>query len=205
MELKFHIKYQVLKRVDKKTVVDLSQDYLTCNFEFINSEWEGLPKYVIFTSSAGVNNLIYLGTGMDCTAYVPNQMLTGDKFKVTVYGFVGTYRITTTQRTVIIVPSGYTPDISPIDDDVDEDFFSQITSEIEELNTAVLTKADIGHSHDIEDVNNLNAILDSKASNGHQHVVSDVTDFEDTVGLDVKSALNSIVNEIRTYGVDNND
>ena len=73
------------------------------------------------------------------------------------------------------------------------------------MNTAVLTKADIGHSHDIEDVNNLEDILDSKASNGHQHVVSDVTDFEDSVGLDVKSALNSIVTKIRTYGVDNND
>lgn len=169
MDLKFHIKHQVLKRVDNKTIVNLSQDLLYCDFEFISYEWEGIPKYVIFTSSTGTNNLIYLGTEMHCRTYVPNQMLQGDKFKITVYGFVGTYRITAIQRTIITLNSGYTTDITPIDEDADEDFFSRISEEIEELNTIVSTKAELIHQHNISDVSNLGEVLDGKADTNHTH------------------------------------
>lgn len=169
MELKFKIKHQVLKRTDTHTIVDLSQDYLTCRFKFISDEWEGLPKYVIFTSHDGINNLIYLGTDMEKTVYVPNSLLQGNKFRITVYGFVGTYRITTTRRTISIIPSGYTTDITPIDEDADEDFFSRISEEIEELNTIVSTKAELIHQHNISDVSNLGGVLDGKADTNHTH------------------------------------
>lgn len=169
MELKFKIKHQVLKRTDTHTIVDLSQDYLTCRFKFISDEWEGLPKYVIFTSHDGINNLIYLGTDMEKTVYVPNSLLQGNKFRITVYGFVGTYRITTTRRTISIIPSGYTTDITPIDEDADEDFFSRISEEIEELNTIVSTKAELIHQHNISDVSNLGRVLDGKADTNHTH------------------------------------
>lgn len=169
MELKFKIKHQVLKRTDTHTIADLSQDYLTCRFKFISDEWEGLPKYVIFTSHDGINNLIYLGTDMEKTVYVPNSLLQGNKFRITVYGFVGTYRITTTRRTISIIPSGYTTDITPIDEDADEDFFSRISEEIEELNTIVSTKAELIHQHNISDVSNLWGVLDGKADTNHTH------------------------------------
>ena len=167
--MKFKIKHQVLKRTDTHTIVDLSQDYLTCRFKFISDEWEGLPKYVIFTSHDGINNLIYLGTDMEKTVYVPNSLLQGNKFRITVYGFVGTYRITTTRRTISIIPSGYTTDITPIDEDADEDFFSRISEEIEELNTIVSTKAELIHQHNISDVSNLVGVLDGKADTNHTH------------------------------------
>ena len=169
MELKFKVKHQVLKRTDSHTIVDLSQDYLSCRFNFISEEWEGLPKYVIFTSSAGINNLIYLGTDMEKIVPVPNLMLQGNKFKVTIYGCVGVYRITTTRRTISIIPSGYTTDITPIDEDADEDFFSRISEEIEELNTIVSTKAELIHQHNISDVSNLGGVLDGKADTNHTH------------------------------------
>ena len=169
MELKFKIKHQVLKRTDSHTIVDLSQDYLSCRFKFISYEWEGLPKYVIFTNSSGTNNLIYLGTDMECTTYVPNEMLQGNKFKITVYGFAGTNRITTTLRTITILPSGYTTDITPIGEDTDQDFFSQITGEIEEISTLVSAKADLVHGHNISDVTGLGTALEGKAASNHTH------------------------------------
>ena len=128
-----------------------------------------MPKYVIFTSSAGINNLIYLGTDMEKIVPVPNLMLQGNKFKVTIYGCVGVYRITTTLRSITVLPSGYTTHITPIGEDTDEDFFSEIAEEIEELNTLVSTKAELVHQHAISDVTDLGTALDGKADSNHTH------------------------------------
>ena len=106
---------------------------------------------------------------MECTTYVPNEMLQGNKFKITVYGFAGTNRITTTLRTITILPSGYTTDITPIGEDTDQDFFSQITGEIEEISTLVSAKADLVHGHNISDVTGLGTALEGKAASNHTH------------------------------------
>ena len=200
MELKFHINHQNLKRVDKQTIARLSQEYLTCNFKFITPDWEGITKYVIF-SNEEINNEIELGIDMNCTCKVPNQMLRCKKFKITVYGVDGESRITTTQRSIATVKSGYTEEILPIEnDDIESDVFSRINTEIDNLNSTLNTKADTVHVHEISDVNNLSSTLDSKADTNHNHSINDVTDFEQGVELDVKNALTSISRKIRTYG-----
>ena len=199
MELRFSIENQSLKRLDQNSIVNKTREYVTLYFSFLTEDWENVTKHVLLQDEEGKTYQFNLGTICEGTLTVPEVVLYGGFFKVSIFGIIDITRITTDVRTVVLTPSGYTTNISPVDEgDYSIDVY-------EDLNTKMATKADIIHSHDMDDVNGLENALDSKADSVHNHVSSDVTDLEDVVGVDVKSALNSIVTKIRTYGVDNND
>ena len=199
IELEFVIQNQSLKRCDKNVLVNKTREYISLSFSFLTEDWEDVSKHVILQDEEGKNYQFNLGTSSECGLTVPEVVLYGGFFKVSLYGVIDDTRITTDVRTVVLSPSGYTTDLSPAGE---EDYSIDV---FEELNTRIATKADIIHSHEIDEINDLEEVLDSKAESVHNHISSDVTDLEDAVGLDVKSALNSIVHNIRTYGVDNND
>ena len=149
---------------------------------------------------------------MHCRTYVPNQMLQGDKFKITVYGFVGTYRITTIQRTIITLNSGYTTDISPIDESTDTDFFSQITEEIEEINSTLLLKSDLGHTHTTEDITDFPTLANVASSGSYNDLTnkpsipSKTSQLQNDSGfLTQHQSLDDYVQKSQTEGLLRND
>ena len=119
MDLNFEIKNQILSRKDKNTLVNKSRGYVKCNFSFKTSEWTGLNKFVIFKNEADEAYEVYLGTSCECDCIIPSPVLIGDYFLVSIYG--GNV-ITTDEKRVVLIKSGYTTDLSTVEE-YDTDIF----------------------------------------------------------------------------------
>lgn len=191
MELRFSIENQSLKRLDKNVIVNKTREYVTLIFSFLTEDWENVNKNVILRDEDEKNYQFNIGTNCQGTLTVPEKVLYGGFFKVSVFGIVEDTRITTDVRTVVLSPSGYTTNISPIgEDEYSPDVF-------DELNDMVSTKADIVHYHDMDEVNDLETALESKAEKVHLHISNDVTDFGETVDLDLNNLLDNFTEQIR--------
>lgn len=191
MELRFSIENQSLKRLDKNVIVNKTREYVTLIFSFLTEDWENVNKNVILRDEDEKNYQFNIGTNCQGTLTVPEKVLYGGFFKVSVFGIVEDTRITTDVRTVVLSPSGYTTNISPIgEEEYSPDVF-------DELNDMVSTKADIVHYHDMDEVNDLETALESKAEKVHRHISNDVTDFGETVDLDLNNLLDNFTEQIR--------
>lgn len=191
MELRFNIENQSLKRLDKNVIVNKTKEYVTLIFSFLTEDWENVNKNVILRDEDEKNYQFNIGTNCQGTLTVPEKVLYGGFFKVSVFGIVEDTRITTDVRTVVLSPSGYTTNISPIgEEEYSPDVF-------DELNDMVSTKADIVHYHDMDEVNDLETALESKAEKVHRHISNDVTDFGETVDLDLNNLLDNFTEQIR--------
>ncbi|MBQ6220009.1 MAG: hypothetical protein IJH63_00440 [Methanobrevibacter sp.] len=105
MSLEFVVNNQQLRRVDTTNVVSNNKNVYTCKFTFIDSEWDELHKFAIFTDGWGKITKVHLGKDSDIlTCLVPDEVLEGANFKVAVYG--GDL-ISTNNVTVSIIESGY--------------------------------------------------------------------------------------------------
>ena len=129
MDLYFEINNQLLSQTgkEKPILVNKSRNYITCNFTFKTSEWEGLNKFAIFKNEDDEAYEVYLGTSCQCDCVIPSKALTGDYFLVSLYG--GNL-ITTDERRVVLLKAGYTKDISPVQD-YDTDIFVYMLERLE--------------------------------------------------------------------------
>lgn len=127
MDLNFEINNQILTRTDENILlVNKSRNYIQCNFSFQTSEWNGLNKFVIFKNEEGKAYEYWLGNSCECNCIIPSPVLSGDFFLISIYGGD---RITTDEKRVVLIRSGYTSDISSITDE--KDIFIQILEMIE--------------------------------------------------------------------------
>ena len=97
-----------LRRTDTNPIISSSSNYL-CTFTFEGEQWENIDKYVIFKTSKNKSYTASLGTDMFSTSSIPSKILSECLMKVSVYG--GDL-ITTNEVSVLIIPTGYTPDSS---------------------------------------------------------------------------------------------
>ena len=136
MQLEFTITNQSLKRVDQNKIVNKTRNYITLSFEFKTEDWEDLDTYLILKDEQGQNYLFDLNEE-DPEITVPEIILRGGWFKVTVFGFNQNIRLTTDTRTISLLPSGYTTNhIRPVEPgdyskDIFEDFIGKIDSKVE--------------------------------------------------------------------------
>ncbi|MDO5818706.1 MAG: hypothetical protein Q4P11_00070 [Methanobrevibacter sp.] len=134
MDLNFEINNQVLSRQDENILVNKSKNYVFCNFKFKTVDWDNNEKFAIFKDSWGKSYVSYLGTGNDCRCVVPNEALKGTNFRISVYG--GDL-ITSSELTILLVPSGYTTRISPtaelMSKDVFVDIFDRLQTKIDDI------------------------------------------------------------------------
>lgn len=128
MDLNFEIKNQILSRTDENILVNKSKNYVFCNFKFKTDDWDNLEKFTIFKDSWGRSFVSYLGTSSDCRCVVPAEALKGTNFKVSVYG--GDL-ITSSELTILLVPSGYTTCISPTAEPMSRDVFVEIFDKLQ--------------------------------------------------------------------------
>ena len=224
MELEFNIKGQEITRLDDdKYLVQDSRNYVQCKLNFCTEEWEGLQKYVILKTK--LKNYNYpLGLGDSFSFTLPSIVLTGDFFRIGVYGSYYDYLeetetlIPTDECIILLKKSAYTNDISPTDD-VPEDIFNTVIRELEykvdkvegkglstedytteeKQKLANLTVDDdlsITSTHPVQN-RIITTNLRNKADITHEHIAADVTDFEDSVDIDLDNLLDSLTEKVR--------
>lgn len=133
MNLKFHINQQLLRRTDNKVVVNKSRNHIQCHFHFTGHDWQNIEKFAIFKNSKGKAYTSFLGKEMNCTCTIPSPAMTGNYMKISIYG--GDL-FTTQEIKVVLLPSGYTIDITPVDPDAKDVFveaFESIQSKIDHI------------------------------------------------------------------------
>lgn len=218
IELNFTVENQLLNRIGSKVIVNKSKN-LICNFSFKTDEWLGIDKFAIFKDDEDVAYNIYLGTDCDCSCTIPNDVLNGDLFKISVYG--GNL-ITTTEKTVILLSSGYTTDIQPVNDtgvDVFSQIFSSLNNKIDNVsyNNGLLSfkigdrelvsipieldnKVDVSDisavalSGDYTDLTNIPSEFNPIA---HGHNSEDIIDLSSNIDNNFDDFLDVLIDEIR--------
>ena len=84
MDLEFEIDNQILKRTDTETLFNKDYDNYTCNVTFTETD-DSVDKFIIFTDGWNNKITIHLTEDENYSCPLPNRMLRGSLFKVTVY------------------------------------------------------------------------------------------------------------------------
>ena len=105
MILKFKIKNQKLVREDDEYLVNLSTEYLECQFEFMTPDWDNVEKYATFK----VKGRSYLYQITDNKVKVPNDLLQYKYFYIKLHGTDNTknQKITTDELIIILKITGW--------------------------------------------------------------------------------------------------
>lgn len=118
MNLIFLIRKQKMKRIGSDEIAGFARNHIHATFDF-DELWKDLEKYAIFVSADKSRSIVRLGYGKELSCIVPEQVLKGTYFKVSVFG--GDL-LTSTQNTILLSSSGYISDIDDMDiDDIIKD------------------------------------------------------------------------------------
>ena len=120
MELRFQLKHQEIKRLDRNVVASGSRNYVTARFIPITDDWSGVVT-AIFD-----DYLVVLDENLSC--HVPYEVLK-NKGQFSVSAFCGDLH-TATAETVLVMQSGYRDGIEP--GEPEPDVYSQIVSMVNE-------------------------------------------------------------------------
>ena len=168
MELEFNISNQSLKRIDNSQPADLSNEYLTCRFNFKSDDWSGFGKFAIFR----VGEMSYRELIIEDECVVPFDVLKHNKFLLTVYGVKDDIRITTNYLWVHLNASAFVtnydessyfnPDMTEellelVELKTDKSLFDETVTELE---SSIATKTD--NTTFTDTVNDLENSIDTK-------------------------------------------
>ena len=200
MELEFRICNQSLKRTDENKPADLSNEYLTCKFNFFTEDWDEMGKFAIFRC----DDKTYREAIIDDECIVPFDALKSDKFILTIYGVNEDVRITTNYVWVTLKRSAFVDkydESSYFNPDMTEELFdaveqkvytSRFIETIEDINDDIsglsenkVDKTD--YNVDLENINN--AITDLTENK------VDESTFLDAVG-NINSNIDSINDDV---------
>ena len=168
MELEFNITNQSLKRIDNSQPADLSNEYLTCKFNFKSDDWSGFGKFAIFR----VGEMSYRELIIEDECVVPFDVLKHNKFLLTVYGVKDDIRITTNYLWVHLNASAFVTDYdesSYFNPDMTEELLelvelktdkSLFDETVTELESSIATKTD--NTTFTDTVNDLENSIDTK-------------------------------------------
>jgi len=214
VNLNFQIEKQILTRTDGNVIVNKSKNYLKCIFTFKSDEWDYITKFAIFKDSWGHAHKIFLGREDVCECMVPNGVLRGTNFKVSVYA--GDL-ITTNELNVILIPSGYTTNFTSPEGFDEKDVFVEIFEELDSKVDNVIHEgnmlycyagdvvicevplislddlSDVAISGDFTDLINVPSKFPPMS---HAHQTKDISDFEDNVEGDMDLLLISLTDKI---------
>ena len=129
MILNFIIYEQKLRRTDDNYVVNLSKEYLECDFTFATSDWDGLKKYATFTVK-GRSYRFKLDN--EDKVRVPNDVLVYKYFYIKLHGLTQDERtiITTDELIIILKVVDNKPLLSVPSDDSVEDVITVLKNKI---------------------------------------------------------------------------
>lgn len=132
--LSFKVKGDHLIRLDKEKITDKTRNYILLSFSSFTEEWDELNIFLILQDEEKMNYLFDLNE-QEPIVTVPEPVLRGGMFKVSVFGFNEDQRITTNQRTIPLRPSGYTTShIRPVEPgDYSKDIFEDFIGKMDTL------------------------------------------------------------------------
>jgi len=174
MDLSFKIENQLLKRTDKKAVVNLSENYLKLCFEF-SSDWDDVDKYILIYHDKKVTRLSLVNDSVTLSS----QFLKSDRLIFTVYGEIIedteiVYRITTSSLQIHLIESKFTTHydgkLDPVEDaDIVEQLWAAINLKVN--STDLSTVATSGSYNDLEDKPTIPVVVDT-VQDGNTNAVS---------------------------------
>lgn len=131
MILKFTVFEQKLRRTDDNYVVNLSKEYLECQFDFPTPDWTGLKKYATFTVK-GRSYRFKLDN--EDKVRVPNDVLIYKYFYIKLHGLSQNEEtiVTTDELIVILKVVDNKPLLSMPSDDSVEDVITVLKNKINE-------------------------------------------------------------------------
>ena len=142
--LSFKVEQDHLIRLDNEKITDKTRNYILLSFTSFTEEWDNLNIYLILQDEDKMNYLFDLNEE-EPTITVPEPVLRGGLFRVSVVGLNDELRITTNRRTIPLRPSGYTTNhIRPVEPgdyskDIFEDFIGKIDTQVEtDLNDFII-------------------------------------------------------------------
>ena len=103
MDLYFSVCKQKLTREDDELLASYSKNHVRCNFK-TDKTWALMEKYALFIDVNNNKSLVKLGFGHKVACMVPEEILKGNYFSVSLFG---DDRLTTTQENILIQPSGF--------------------------------------------------------------------------------------------------
>ena len=104
MNLEFSVKNNILSRLDNNKVVNNTHNVYKCIFN-LDEDWININKFAIFVDSWGNRTNVHLGkTVDDLSCIIPNNVLKGTYFKLSLYG--GDL-LTTNNVSIGLIQSGY--------------------------------------------------------------------------------------------------
>lgn len=134
--LSFKVKQDHLIRLDTEKITNKTRNYINLEFTSFTEDWAELDIYLIMQDEQKNNYLFDLNEA-EPTVTVPEIVLRGGYFKLSVVGFNDNERITTNIRTIHLRPSGYTTErIRPVEPgdyskDIFEEFIGKIDGRVE--------------------------------------------------------------------------
>ena len=145
VELEFTVDKNHLVRTDDEKITNKTRNYIDLVFTSFSEDWDDLDIYLILQDESKQNYLFDLNESTP-TVTVPEIVLRGGYFKLSVVGFNDNERITTNIRTIHLRPSGYTTErIRPVEPgdyskDIFEDFIGKIDTQVEvDLNDFIIS------------------------------------------------------------------
>ena len=136
VELEFTVDKNHLVRLDDEHITNKTRNYIDLVFTSFSEDWDDLDIYLILQDELKQNYLFDLNESSP-TVTVPEIVLRGGFFKLSVFGFNDDERITTNIRTIHLRPSGYTTSrIRPVEPgdyskDIFEEFITTIDGKVE--------------------------------------------------------------------------
>ena len=136
VELEFTVDGTHLVRTDDEKITNKTRNYIDLVFTSFSEDWDDLDIYLILQDEAKQNYLFDLNESTP-TVTVPEIVLRGGFFKLSVFGFNDDERITTNTRTIYLQPSGYTTShIRPVEQgdyskDIFEDWTERLDNQVE--------------------------------------------------------------------------
>ena len=103
MKLHFKIDKNILIREDEEILSSYSKNVNKCIFHCKN-KWSDIYKYALFIDVFRKQYIVDLGIGEKVKCTIPNEVLKGNYFSVSVFG---DDRYTTTQVDILVQPSGF--------------------------------------------------------------------------------------------------
>ena len=202
MELTFSICNQSLKRTDSEKPVDLSNEYLKCQFDFQSSDWTPMGKFAIFKTGK-LNFRVAINDG-ECI--VPFDALQYNQFALTVYGIDGDTRITTNLVYIKLGKSGFVTEYdesSYFNPDMTEELLDLVEQKVY---ISVFDETVTGINESISGLES--SKLDKTTYNTDIPVIrSDITDLENskvdnTTFNDAVESINTSIGELDTNKTD---
>lgn len=104
VNLEFSVKNNILSRLDNNKIVNNTHNVYKCIFN-LDEDWININKFAIFVDSWGNRTNVHLGkTVDDLSCIIPNNVLKGTYFKLSLYG--GDL-LTTNNVSIGLIQSGY--------------------------------------------------------------------------------------------------